>query len=133
VSELMAVAPGRDTDVSDAATFARVELTEDIHAAPNPAGTTVDRLVAHGVGQTLHRMAGLDRVSVEVQLAMDLDQRHRPTVARKHRQTTGPQVATPQRMCVRRHWRNRRRSTPMRDPEPVNDVLRFDARPHHHT
>jgi hypothetical protein len=46
----------RDADVTDAATLAGVEVTEHVHAAPHAARTTVDRLVAECVGQSLHRM-----------------------------------------------------------------------------
>src|SRR5262249_29737672 len=98
-----------DSDVADPAPLARIEVTRVVDATPHAARTTVDRLVAERVGEPLHRMTGRDRISVEVQLAMDLDERHRTLVAREHSETPGPQMSSPQRMCVRRLGGNRRR------------------------
>jgi hypothetical protein len=119
-----------DADVADAPTLARVEVTEYVHAALHPARTTVDALVTECVCQPLHRMAGSDRVAVEMQLAMDLHEAHRTTVAREHRETSRTQMAAPQRVRVRGLGRDGRRAAPMRHAEAVNDVLRFDAWPH---
>jgi hypothetical protein len=130
VPELAVFARRRDADVSDAPTLAGVEVTEDVDAASYAARATVERLVAEGIRETLHRLARGDRVSVQMQLAMDLDETHRPAVAREHGETTGTEMSAPERMCVRRRRRDRGRTAAVRDPESVNDVLRFDARPH---
>ena len=47
----------RNADVPDAAAFAGIEMAEDVDAATNAARTTVERLVAEGVRETLHRVS----------------------------------------------------------------------------
>jgi hypothetical protein len=122
-----------DADVTDPTPLARIEVAKDVDTAANAARTTVDRLVAERVGEPLHRMTGCDRISVEVQLAMDLDERHRATVACEHGETPRPQVPAPQRMCIRRLGRNRRRPASVGCTKAVHDVARFDAGPHDDT
>jgi hypothetical protein len=87
VAELVASTRRFHSDVTDAATLAGIEMTEHVDAASHSASPTVDRFVAERVGESLHGMTRRDRVSVEVQLAMDLDERHRTAVAREHGQT----------------------------------------------
>jgi hypothetical protein len=122
-----------DSDVADPATLAGVEVTEDVDTATHAARPTVDRLVAECVGKSLHGMARCDRISVEVQLPVDLDESHRSVVAREHSQAARTQMAAPQRVRVRRLRRNRRRPAAMRHTESVHDVFRLDAWPHDDT
>jgi hypothetical protein len=133
MAEMPASTDRFDSDVADPATLARIQVAEDIDTATYTTCPTVDRLVAECVGKPLHRMSRRDRISVEVQLAMDLDKSHRSTVAREHGETARTQMATPQRTCIRRLRRNRRRPAPVRDAVTVHDVFRFDARPHDDT
>jgi hypothetical protein len=86
--------------------------------------------VAERVGETFHRMPRRDRVSVQVQLAMQLDERHLPRVASEDREEGGAQVLALQRLCAARDRWERRRTTAMRDAEALHDVLGVDARPH---
>src|SRR5262245_95504 len=65
-----------------------------------------------------------------MQFAMDLDEAHRSTVPREHRETTRTEMTTPEGMRVRRDGRNRRWTSAVRDAEAVNNVLRFDTWPH---
>jgi hypothetical protein len=88
VAELPAFMRGRDADESDATAFAGVEMPDDVEAAPHAACAPVDCLVAERVRKSLHRMTRSDRISVEVQLTMDLDESHRTPVAREHREAT---------------------------------------------
>ena len=87
VTEFVLVARGCDADVADAAALARAEVTQDVDASSYPTRPPVDRLVAESVGKPLHGVAGRDRVAVEMQLAMNLDQAHRPAVARQNCET----------------------------------------------
>jgi hypothetical protein len=132
VGEVAVLARGCDVDVADTATFTGVEMPEHIHAAADASSPPVEGLIAERIGETLHRMARLDRVAVEMQLPMDLHQRHRPTVAGQHRQTARTQVPAPQAMGVGRFRWDRRRPAPVRHPKAVHDVGRFDPGPHHH-
>jgi hypothetical protein len=75
-------------------------------------------------------VAGLDRVPVQVQLAMDLDEVHRPCVAHQDRERDRAQVLAREVQRGRCHRRDRRRPTALRPAKTVDDVLRIDARPH---
>jgi hypothetical protein len=57
VAELSPFARRRDADVADAPTLAGVEVAEDVDAPLHATRATVDRLVAEGIRQPLHRMA----------------------------------------------------------------------------
>jgi hypothetical protein len=65
-----------------------------------------------------------------VQLAVDLDQRHRACIADEHCERGGSEVLADEWPRVRGGGRNGRRTATMRYPEAVDDVLRVDARPH---
>ena len=75
-------------------------------------------------------MTRRDGVSVQVQLAMYLDERHLATVASEDREHRGTQVFAAQRLGVGRYGRDGRWSAAVCDAEPVHDVLGVDAGPH---
>ncbi len=62
---------------------------------------------------------------------MDLDEFHRSAVASEDREGGGAQVAAVQRIGVRCFGRDRRRTVAPGGAEAADDVVRFDARPHH--
>jgi hypothetical protein len=78
-------------------------------------------------------MTRRDGVSVQVQLAMYLDERHLATVASEDREHRGTQVFAAQRLGVGRYGRDGRWSAAVCDAEPVHDVLGVDAGPHDDT
>ena len=71
---------------------ARVQLAERVDAALDAPGAAVHGLVAERVGEPLDGEARRDRVSVQVQLAVDLDERHRAVVAGEDRERGRAQV-----------------------------------------
>jgi hypothetical protein len=130
VAELRTVAPGSNAYVANATALRGVEVAQDVDTTSHTTSTTVDGLVAEGVGQTLHGVSRGDRIAAEVQLTMYLHKRHGASVAREHRKATRAQVATPEGMrvrCLRRDWRW---PAAMRHTKASNDVLRFDTWPH---
>ena len=76
-------------------------------------------------------MTRLDGISVQVQLAMYLDEGHRATVASEDGKCGRAQVFAPQRLSVGCNRRDGRRTTTVRHAEPVHDVFGVDAGPHH--
>jgi hypothetical protein len=56
VPEPVAVAGGCHADEADATSFSRIQVAEHVDAASHATRSTVDRLVAERVGQTLHGM-----------------------------------------------------------------------------
>jgi hypothetical protein len=77
-------------------------------------------------------MPGRDGVAVEMQLAVDLGQRHRPGVARQHREGSRAEMFAVKRRRVPGDGRNRRRSTSARDAEALHDVGGIDSGPERH-
>jgi hypothetical protein len=88
-------------------------------------------LVPERVGQPFHRLAGCDGVSVEVQLAVQLHERHRCLVERKDGEHGRAQMPAHQGLRAPRDRRDRGWAATMRHAVSVHDVLGFDARPHH--
>jgi len=87
-------------------------------------------LVAERVGEALDRMPRCDCVSVQVQLAVELDERHRPVIAGENREGDGPQILALKRTRRSRRRRDGRRAAPVRETKAVDDVLRIDGGPH---
>jgi hypothetical protein len=75
-------------------------------------------------------MAGLDRVTAEVHLAVDFDQCHGAPIAGQHCEHDRTQLFALQRQCVRDDGRNRRRTAAPGDAKAVHEVLGIDAGPH---
>ncbi len=88
------------------------------------------RLVAEGVGESLHREARLDRESLEVERAVDLDEFHRAFVDREHRKCGMAQMLAADGQGVARDGWDGRRTVDACVAEAVHDVFRFDAWPH---
>ncbi len=65
-----------------------------------------------------------------MELAVDLDQLHRTAVARQDREHAVTEMPAPERVGVRRFRWDGRRSVSAGEAEAVDDVFRFDARPH---
>jgi hypothetical protein len=75
-------------------------------------------------------MARCDRISVQVQLAVYLDEGHRPAVASEDRQRGRAQMLSAEGLGVGCDRRDRRRTAPVRDAKAVHDVLGVDPGPH---
>jgi hypothetical protein len=75
-------------------------------------------------------MARCNRIPVEMQLAVYLDEGHRPAVAGEDRQRGRAQMLPAEGLGVGCDRRDGRRTAPMRHAEPVHDVFWVDARPH---
>jgi hypothetical protein len=90
----------------------------------------MQRLVPERVGQPLHGKPRGDSEAFEMQRAMYLDELHRARRPYEHRERRVPQVLTLRREGVRNSRRDRRRALHASVPKPVDDVLRFDPRPH---
>jgi hypothetical protein len=75
-------------------------------------------------------MARGDRVSVQVQLAVDLDESHRAGVASEDRDGGRAQMLALEGLGVGCDRRDGRRTAAVRHAEPVHDVLGFDTGPH---
>ncbi|MDQ1383919.1 MAG: hypothetical protein QOG65_1298 [Actinomycetota bacterium] len=69
-------------------------------------------------------------IAVEVQLSVNLDERHRTPVASEHGERSGPQMLAPERMRAAGDGRDRRGAASMRDAETLHDVPWIDAGPH---
>jgi hypothetical protein len=75
-------------------------------------------------------MARCNRIPVQMQLAVYLDEGHRPAVASEDRERGRAQVLPAQGLGIGCDRRDGRRTAPMRHAEPVHDVLWVDAGPH---
>lgn len=75
-------------------------------------------------------MARGDRVSVQVQFTVDLDEVHRAAVASEDRDGGRAQMLALEGLGVGRDRRDGRRTPTVRHAEPVHDVLGFDTWPH---
>ncbi len=106
-------------------------MIEDVHATFDPPRPAQDRLVPECVGEPFDRVSRGDRVAVQVQLAMDLDERHGPGVPGENGQHGRAEVLADERLRVRCNRWNRRGTAATRDAEAVHDVLGIDARPQH--
>jgi hypothetical protein len=71
----------RDREPTDPTTVPRVESTEDVDPAFDPPGASLDRLETERFGQAFDREARVDRVAVQVDLAVQLRERHLAHVA----------------------------------------------------
>ena len=105
------------------------QRAEGVDPASDASCAALDSLVAERVGQALHRESRCNRVSVEVQVAVDLDELRGPAVAGEDREYRIAQVLALERVCVRRLGRDGTRSFDARVPKAVHDVVRLDARP----
>ncbi len=92
--------------------------------------STEVRLVAERVGEALHREPRRDRVAIEVQLAMDLDELHRAAVTRENSERAIAQVTAPEGERVRGLRGDGGRPACARVSKTVHDVFRFDTGPH---
>jgi hypothetical protein len=86
--------------------------------------------VPERVGEPFHGLARGDRVTVQVQLAMQLDERHGRAVEREDCQCGGAQMLALEGLCTRRDRWNRRRTAAVRHAVALHDVPGLDARPH---
>jgi hypothetical protein len=87
-------------------------------------------LVAERVGESLDGLAGRDRVAVQVQLSVELDEGHGRAVAGEDGERGRAQMLALERMSVGRGRRDRRRPAAVRHAETVHDVFGLDAGPH---
>jgi hypothetical protein len=107
-------------------------LIERVDAAFDATRTPFQGLVAQGVREPLHRLSRRDRVPVQVQITVNLDERHRSVVAGEDCERGRAQVFALEWVCVGGDGRNGRRPGPTSDPERVLEMLAVDARPHGH-
>lgn len=120
---------GLDAQGAETATRARVELVDRVGRAFDALGAALAGLVRERIGETLDGMAGRDGIPVEMQLAVDLRQRHWPVVARQHRERSRAEMFAVKRLGVAGDRRDRRRAASAGDAETLHDVLGIDARP----
>jgi hypothetical protein len=123
---------GLDAQGGEVATRAWVEFVDRVDRAFDALGAALVGLVGERVGETLDGMAGRDGKPVQMQLAMDLCERHRTVVARQHCEGSGAQMLAVKGLRVAGDGRDRRRAAAPGDAEALHDVFGIDARPEHH-
>ncbi len=106
-------------------------MADGVDAAVDAAGPADASLISERVGESLHGMAGDDRVTAEVKSPVDLDELHRPPVLGENGERRVPDVPALGREGVRCDRRDGRRAVHAREAKAVHDVLRLDPRPHH--